>query len=421
MRACPIWLTTAIVLSVPPFLDAQAVLSHDLSTVRRWLDAVDRHQPGAADAAAKAVASWSDEDLDRLLVDVHALVRLAVRSPGPLLPPNVVRYTTEQLNELTSIAEAERKRGINKRLKHAALLHTDIASLALAEVSTSVRRASGTGRMVSVLMQDGLGAGFQGEAVHWEFARSLLDDVRPDPGHDDTVRAWYRAAAGFFVAGHVYSEAVPLLERALRLFPDDAQLLVDRGCAYEALGAPRIQNFVATAVMPTGVILAVRSAADNWKQAERMFRRAADLDDRGAEVHLRLGRVIGLQGRHVEAIAELERAAAVSHDKRIRYFAALFLGAEHQATGRLDRARAAFEEAASLYPRAQSPRLAWSGLARQAGDRAGALRALQVVLEGGASEAQRSDPWWTYFDGQDGEVARVMAQARVALYLDDRP
>ena len=73
----------------------------------------------------------------------------------------------------------------------------------------------------------------------------------------------------------------------------------------------------------------------------------------------------------------------------------LFLGVEEQLLGRLDLAGESFDKAAGLYPRAQSPYLALSQLARRSGDRLGAHRAIQQVLALSADDREREDPWWT--------------------------
>ena len=83
------------------------------------------------------------------------------------------------------------------------------------------------------------------------------------------------------------------------------------------------------------------------------------------------------------------------------YFAELFLGREEEALGNRSDAKRHFENAAELYPKAQSPRLALSQLARRSGDRAGALRALQGVTSLPSTplnDAARMDPWWEYYE-----------------------
>jgi tetratricopeptide (TPR) repeat protein len=115
------------------------------------------------------------------------------------------------------------------------------------------------------------------------------------------------------------------------------------------------------------------------------------------EAHLRLGRVLGLLGRHAEALAELRQAEPLLTGDELQYYAALFAGAEEEALDRLDAARERYQRASSLFPLAQSPFLALSELAHRRGDRAGAAAAMQKVFElPAALDGERDDPWWRY-------------------------
>jgi len=80
------------------------------------------------------------------------------------------------------------------------------------------------------------------------------------------------------------------------------------------------------------------------------------------------------------------------------YLAELFLGRAEETRGNDAAARAAFERASALYPKAQSPRLALSQIARRAGNRAAAQRELHALAELPNDQNQREDPWWLYYD-----------------------
>jgi hypothetical protein len=82
------------------------------------------------------------------------------------------------------------------------------------------------------------------------------------------------------------------------------------------------------------------------------------------------------------------------------YWALLFLGKQDEMLGNRDRARLSYERASALFPRAQSPRLALSQLARRTGDRRAAQRQLAALAGLPADEQQREDPWWDYYDAQ---------------------
>lgn len=115
-----------------------------------------------------------------------------------------------------------------------------------------------------------------------------------------------------------------------------------------------------------------------------------------SEARIRLGRVLSLRGRPERARHELQQAIASTRDSRLLYYSQLFLADAEQALGNFDAARTAYESAAALYARAQSPYLGLSHLARRRDDRLAAFRAIQQVLSLTADEREREDPWWRY-------------------------
>ena len=97
---------------------------------------------------------------------------------------------------------------------------------------------------------------------------------------------------------------------------------------------------------------------------------------------------------------ELRVALDVEGDPLRRYYGELFVGAAEERLGHADAARQAYSQAAELYPNAQSPHLALSALARRLGDRATALKEMQIVFELQHADAPPDDPWWTYYKSQ---------------------
>jgi tetratricopeptide (TPR) repeat protein len=164
--------------------------------------------------------------------------------------------------------------------------------------------------------------------------------------------------------------------------------------------------------------VAVRSRNEELRQAQAFFRQALKIDPGFTEARIRLGRVLELLGRTQEAATELRRAVAGVDDSRLRYCAELFLGQAEQALSRADAAREAFERAATLFPRAQSARLALSQLARQHGDRTGALGAIQQVLSLHGDELNRPDPWWSYLDTHVPDADTLLNQLRKPFYAE---
>ena len=154
------------------------------------------------------------------------------------------------------------------------------------------------------------------------------------------------------------------------------------------------------------------------QQAERFFRRAIERGLHFDEARIRLGRVLGLQGRHADAVDQLRAAAPA--DPLLSYYAAMFLGAEVEALARPAEARGWYERAAALYPRAQSPRLAISQLAQREADRPGAIRALEQAFQASAAGEDGDDPWWTYHTAQ-GRDANSRLAALYRLVPPERP
>jgi hypothetical protein len=96
----------------------------------------------------------------------------------------------------------------------------------------------------------------------------------------------------------------------------------------------------------------------------------------------------------------------------------LFLGAEEEALGRLAQARAAYTEAAALYPRAQAPRLGLSQLAHRTGDRVAARAEPAPALPPYVSDL-KDDPWWTYRSAPGRHTDHLLAVVYHALGAGD--
>jgi tetratricopeptide (TPR) repeat protein len=434
---------------VPPQPQPALRLAHDLPRLREWIDAVDRHNPGQPDVAAIGVGSWSRAQLEVLFVDLKSLLQVITTPDRRRFPRALRDFTLPELQELQDLArrEAQRvadrpvklqelpgshlgtwqltaadaRRAVNRLMKRATLLHTDIALLVPsaadrpAESRVAVPRPLLAQRS-SVQVEDGRQVGVTYSGAHWDFARLLLDEVAPDPAGDVTVRQWYRAVAALFAISHLMAESHVHLERARQLFPADPEIVAASGRLHETYASPGIQHFLETSAHVDAAGL-IGSSRSNLRQAETFFSKAVELDGSFAGARLHLGRVLGLEGHHEDAASELRRVAATARDSLTQYYAWLFLGVQEQSLGRLDAARGSFDKAAGLYPRAQSPYLALSQLARRSGDRSGALRAIQQVLALSADDRQREDPWWTYLAGSVAQAQTLLSETRAVLFL----
>jgi tetratricopeptide (TPR) repeat protein len=240
----------------------------------------------------------------------------------------------------------------------------------------------------------------------------LLDEVRPALSGDEMVRLWYVATAAHMHSQGRLGDLTPHLERAQQIFPSDAEVRFYGGCLHETLAAPRIQAALRSANIPDGFTVSTRSSDGELRLAETHFRRALEFAPDHTEARIRRARVIGTLGRHEEAAADLRHATASSGNRRLSYFAHLFLGREEQVLGHHDSAREAFEQAASLFPNAQSPRFALSQLEWRSGDRRGALGAVSPVWTLASDGNARVDPWWQYYMAEAAKAEALLAELR---------
>ena len=121
-----------------------------IDRLRQWLDAVEQHEPGAADESLLRVASWDRTTLWRVWMDVGTIVSLVrepdilifytpiepepfsgiFRVPEPRYRMRVIPYSRDELKRLQLIAKEVIDRGGEDRvLKRGASLHADIAML----------------------------------------------------------------------------------------------------------------------------------------------------------------------------------------------------------------------------------------------------------------------------------------------------
>ena len=392
-----------------------------------WLESIEAHEPGTADAHALMVRLWSPPLLAELAADVATLVRL-VGDPGypvlwlvdPSRPgrPRRAPYTTGDETRLRSLAreaagrcatavlgdtlrrptELERRCARNRLLKRGALLHTDAAVRFRGELSPTQGR-SGALRL-RVRFSDGQQLAREDAPGHWELAQALLDNVAPTPREDEAVRLWYLATCAY---GQYHERHTRQEDRAVELFPEDAQVLFLAGSVHENFASPRMQLLASSMRLPWGTAHGIESERSELRKAEALFRRALQADPALVEARIRLGRVLHLLGRHEQALRLLQQAAAArssaaaegDEEELLLYFAEMFQGAAAEAVGRQDLARASYRRAAEVFPGAPAPHLAQSQLALRNGDRGAALDAARRAMRPRAGQ-DRDDPWWRY-------------------------
>jgi tetratricopeptide (TPR) repeat protein len=408
-----------------PVLPAQGGYpSLTLSRLQQWGTAVATHTPGVADEAAVTIAAWPPGDLFVLFNELKRLdafkknPRVKAEAHDEVTYPAGKLRVREIADALRLTPEELRTGNINHAIERAALLHTDISLLV--PKAASVPKGSPFSGRTTISTVDGRNIGVRNSDAHLEFTSWLLDGVRPDPAADENVRGWYRAiGATLERLGH-FADAEWLLARGVELFPLDARLLFYSGTIDEFLATPPMQMALGEARLHPSWASGEVSVPQILERAAGFFRRALAADPEFNEARLHLGHVNGLLGAHEPAAADLRRAATAFTDEALQYYAALFLGREEDALGHREAARASFERASALYPRAQSPLLAESELARRAGDSAGAWAPLERLLALPSGEAEREDPWWWYETSHVRDSELLLSRWRVGVRSEMR-
>jgi tetratricopeptide (TPR) repeat protein len=323
--------------------------------LEEWVALTQAHQPGVADRAAERAAGFTPWALGGIVFAVQSgdLAVASIDVPGALA------------------------RG--------AVLHTDIANAEMRGAQTADRANSG-----------GL------SYLHFGLAAELVGALNSRaPGHP-LVRAWCVAVASVLTSQLEVAITPPFIDSALQMFPGDPQLRLLAGAARELRASARVQD---ATDLDRATRPALGSAAQNLSRAEEAYRRVLGVEPGQVEARIRLGRILGLTGRHTEALAELgaasrdvtaRRASGAEVERPVLYFLALFLGEENEATDNLDAARRSYARALDLYPGARSAWLDLSRLEWRNGARAAAAAAIARMADA-APGHEPDDPWKDYF------------------------
>lgn len=367
-----------------------------LTRVASWIEAVNEHTPGKVDTPARVIAFWTELDLEFVRTDYFALVALCRKELGRTARPRSVVYKDAvvefgELRALLGLTEAEAANGdANRILIRAAVLHADIARGIIPKLSGNV----GCAERGTLLVKDGETTGRGCLGIHWHHGRALLDAVRPDPGGNEGVRLWYLATIVYLLEDGDYANSDPQIPHAQLLFPDDPDVLFQHGFYHEGFASPFIQS----AALESGNDR--RGPKVHLEEAADHYRKALKAKPDFAEARLHRGFVLTELGRYDEAAEELGRAVGKLQDPRHRYLVELFLGQVEYGLGHAGPAREHFLRASEQYPQAQSPFFSLALLARQRGDRRGALEAMQKLLDLPRALPDEADPWWHYFRWQ---------------------
>lgn len=430
----------ALVTSVP----ARAQDRRSVAALEAWINAVKTHQPGGVDPAVEFVGALKYSD--RVILD--PAMRLFLLAVGG----NSIAARSDEHQKILELHHAIRMNpGLGAFLERAAVLHADAAMFhdQLPEFVDDAPPPSRAGTVdastglprdmrnrapqsplltndVAMVHTDGRVVGRSALNWNWTFARSLLDLLLPPvdrqapkgSGHSDIatsadvafVARWYHATAAYMLAMGRHADLKRHLSRAAAVLPDEADVLFDRACYAETLGLPIYQVLPADSGYwnaATHIAMDVPSEDKTNAEAEKLFRRAIEIDPAYAEARVRLARLLERRGARDEAAAQIAQALAGSPQRTVAFFAHLVGGRIELARGHARASLDHYTAAATAYPHAQSALLGASHAAAMKGDTA-AAQALVGRLDERTTTFD-ADPWWNYYLGAGRDVDDLMA------------
>jgi tetratricopeptide (TPR) repeat protein len=445
-----------LLLGIAFTVSAQPSKDHpSLVRLLRWLEVVELHSPGSHDSAVVEVGSWASNDLyliprqlERISTFLEAARELSARDPLGFQQARAAvaaghedpRAGIELYDRFFRIDRIEQIFHGNQTLKRGAVLHADIGVFVNDDPSEKAAQVYDESlrrhlirmhlfvdeRRAAHLVEDGRSVGIRQGSLHWRIGGQLLDLIKPNRG-DAAALLWYRAVSAYLFREGRLSELPDHLEKAKEIFPTESFPFLDSAYLHQMYASPAIQAAVQdlrpnNSSAPKSRWLVgspVDSRTRELNRAEQFLRDALARAPDHAEVRIRLGQTLGELGRHKEAAADLRAVPRRGLTRQFAYLVELFHGREEHALGRRAEAERHYENAAALYPTAQSPRLALSYLARQSGNRAAAARYLEeIVRRPPGSNVDETDPWWFYYEPHKEDADALMHRMRQIGTID---
>jgi tetratricopeptide (TPR) repeat protein len=337
-----------------------------------------------AGATAKYVAGDSDTAFDAL---------------GRLPQADIQR-------EVETIVAAIKKTGgstaSRRHLEAMAMMHTDYAlrggiepkgvsfHIDMAHLAFSVARLTLAGQEPSTRAPFVNGDARSGIDVRFEMERAR-----------EFIPHWTAAATSVVLTNALDQEAQTLVTEALKLLPDNEELLFWRGVVLEFqavwIGEPRIDPRAALPAMgrTDGAGFDLLKNARIWGPVEEAYRSALARKSDDYEAHLHLGYALYSLRNYGSARTEYELARDRSTDPFVVYVGDLLLARMKEDQNDTTGAAQDYELALTKIPGAQSASIGLAMLEARRGNGARA-RELTTTLTAIPVRQRVRDPWWAY-------------------------
>ena len=235
-----------------------------------------------------------------------------------------------------------------------------------------------------------------------ESAVSLLKEHRVLVRHpiepDRFERYWLWTAIAMLQGANATDITPGFVDYALTRFPDEPRFVLARAVAMDQTRAFETAEGRGGAGQESFV-----------RDVTSRYDAAMPFPETALEARVRKAFFLHRIGRDADALDTLGAPPAADAGEVLRYYWHLFRGRMLEQLERQDEARAEYDTALRMAPRAQSPRVALMRLAVRSGDQP-AAEALANEIQ--TARADAFDPWWVYWLGDYRQYGSIVGRLR---------
>jgi tetratricopeptide (TPR) repeat protein len=335
--------------------------------------AIDKYVAGDSDAAFEALARVSHDEIQKVLEASVAGVRSNGGSPAARRRLEVIAMLHSEYALFGAVDE------------RAVAFHMDMAHLSLSQQ----RLILAAPEAFKDALRMGDVSNSSPTSVEYDRDRARARDFLP---------RWSAFAAGILLTHAHDVKAASVIDEALKLSPDNPELLFWRGVVLEFqavwVGA-RSTEYSPSTPHRDGAGFDMVANIRAWVPVEDAYRRALQHAPDAYETHLHLGYALATLRRYADAKTEYELARDRSSDPFVVYVADLLLARLKEDENDVAGAARDYEDALAKMPHAQS---AYVGLGVLEARRGNAQRAHDLTERLGAIPVEQRDvdPWSLY-------------------------
>ena len=231
---------------------------------------------------------------------------------------------------------------------------------------------------------------------HVQMAEGLIALIKDEAQRQRLRKQWFLAVGYYYHLLNRYQEAFDLFERANDGFPEDVELLLAAGAAYEAAGW-------------------LGGARGHYKEAEKYYRKALKTSPESVEAHLRLAHVLKHGNDTKESLRLLEWTLAHSDEPPARLVAHLVRGDIQRSQNDLEGASQSYLSAIAIDAQCQVAATALSNTLQELGEYDESREVMDRYFSVFEASGESGDGWWRYISGGRERLESVLSSMRGRL------